>query len=900
LRFPWKHAGIAAATVLAATAVRWALIPLIGHSFPSITYFAAIAFIAWRTTTPVALASVAASWAIGSYLFAAPAFTTMPAGVAGWIGSAAYFAVGVAIAGIADRMRRARRDTMRSEVQLELITERLPALISYVNTERRYVWCNEEYTRWFGLPREKIVGHSMLEVLGPAAWQRIAPHIATALAGQVVEYEAEAAYARGGTRWIRVTYTPHRDAAGKVLGLIAMVTDISERRRAEQGARLLADLSQSFALDLPAEQAARQVTERLVECLNLSRCLLAEIDDDAGTGRVIHQHPVDTGSAESAVFRTSDFLDGQERQLLAEGKPLVINDVSAGRDPAAAARYRALGIGAVVSASYLADGRRKFALAAEKSGPYEWKADEIELLREAAARVCVHLDRARAEQTLRDSELRYRSLANVLSDIPCAVDAIGRFVAPQPAWSRFTGQSFERSRDFGWFDAVHPDDREAARAAWVEALHARRPYEVRVRIWHAASRAFRHVIARATPLMESEDRIREWVGAVTDIHDETEQARALVEADRRKDEFLATLAHELRNPLAPIRNSLNILKLTGKAEGALATVYQILDRQVSHMVRLVDDLMEVSRITRGHLSLHTEQTDVQSIVNAAIETSRPLIDEAEHRLEVDLPPEPLRLEADPMRLAQAVTNLLNNAARYTDRGGRIRVSARREGSEAVISVRDNGRGISAEMLPRVFDLFTQAAPNRQYAHGSLGIGLTIVRSLVELHGGSAQARSEGPRRGSEFVLRLPLAGTAGAAADAVAEPARHVAYNRVLVVDDNRDAAESLGVLLALLGAETRTAHDGRAALEALDDFQPSVILLDLGMPGMDGYEVAQRVRQHPLGRRVTLVALTGWGLQVDKQKSEDVGFDHHLVKPVDVEVLRQVLDSLPEVARSA
>ena len=898
--FPWKHAAIAVAAILAATGARWALNPLLGFHLPYVTYFVAIVYIAWRTSTPVALAAVLASWAVGTYLFVAPTFTLLPNNVASWVGTAAFFTVGISIAFMADRMRRALNRSARSEQQLALISQRLPALISYVNTERRYVWCNEEYTRWFGLTASDIVGRTMEEVLGAQAWQRIEPHVTAALTGRFVEYEAEASYAHGGSRWIHATYTPHRGDAGDVQGMIAMVTDISDRKRAEQGMLLLAELSQPFASDAPAEDAARQVTERLVERLDLSRCLLAEIDDDADVVRVVHQHPGEPDPDATAEFRTSEFLSPEERRLLAEGRPLVINDVGAGRDAAAAERFRALGVGAVVSAPYLADGKRKFALAAEKRGPYEWKADEVALLREVAARVCVHLDRARAQQTLRDSELRYRSLANVLSNIPCAVDPIGRFVEPQPAWSRYTGQSFERSRDFGWFDAVHPDDRVAARTAWVEALHARRPYEVRVRIWHAASRTFRHVIARATPLMESEDRIREWVGAVTDIHEETEQARALVEADRRKDEFLATLAHELRNPLAPIRNSLNILKLTGKAEGALANVYQILDRQVSHMVRLVDDLMEVSRITRGHVSLRTEPTDVQAILLAAIETSRPLIEEAAHRLDVSLPPEALRLDADPMRLAQVITNLLNNAARYTDKGGLIQVSARREGDEAVVSVRDNGKGISADMLPRVFDLFTQAAPNRQYSHGSLGIGLTIVRSLVELHGGRVEARSDGPRRGSEFIVRLPLAGTGRAAANAVVEPVRGDSRNRVLVVDDNRDAAESLGVLLALLGIETRTAHSGPAALEALDEFQPSVILLDLGMPGMDGYEVAQRVRQHPLGRRVMLVALTGWGLQVDKQKSEDVGFDHHLVKPVDLEVLRKVLDSIPEVARSA
>jgi PAS domain S-box-containing protein len=900
VRFPWKHAGIAAAAILAATAVRWALDPFLGPLVPYVTYVVAIVLISWRTSTPVALASVLASWIAASSLFVAPTFSILPGTPAGWVGSAAFFTVGFAIVFIADRMRRALHHLERSEHQLNLISQRLPALVSYVSAELRYVWCNEEYTRWFALPRGEIIGRTMAEVLGTEAWRKIEPQVAAALGGSFVEYETDAPYAHGGTRWIHVTYTPHRDAAGSVVGMIAMVTDISERKRAERGARLLADLSQAFASNPTADEAAQQVTEVLVERLGLSRCLLAEIDDDADVVRVIHQHPGDPEPEAAADFRTSDFLNEEERRLLAEGRPLVINDVSEGRNPESAARFRALGVGAVVSAPYLADGRRKFALAAEKREPYAWKPDEIELLREAAARVCVHLDRARAEQTLRDSELRYRSLANVLSNIPCAVDAIGHFVAPQPAWAKYTGQHFERSQGFGWFDAVHPDDRESARAAWVEALHARKPYEVRVRIWHAASRTFRHVIARATPLMESEDRIREWVGAVTDIHDETEQARALVEADRRKDEFLATLAHELRNPLAPIRNSLNILKLTGKAEGALANVYQILDRQVAHMVRLVDDLMEVSRITRGHVSLRTEPTDVHAILLAAIETSRPLIEEAEHRLELSLPPETLRLDADPMRLAQVITNLLNNAARYTDKGGLIQVSAWRDGDTAVVSVRDNGKGISAEMLPRVFDLFTQAAPNRQYAHGSLGIGLTIVRSLVELHGGSVEARSDGLRRGSEFIVRLPLAGTARAAASAVVEPAHRDSRNRVLVVDDNRDAAESLGVLLALLGIETMTAHSGPVALEALDEFQPSVILLDLGMPGMDGYEVAQRVRQHPLGRRVTLVALTGWGLQVDKQKSQDVGFDHHLVKPVDLEVLRQVLDSLPDVARSA
>jgi CheY-like chemotaxis protein/two-component sensor histidine kinase len=336
------------------------------------------------------------------------------------------------------------------------------------------------------------------------------------------------------------------------------------------------------------------------------------------------------------------------------------------------------------------------------------------------------------------------------------------------------------------------------------------------------------------------------------------------------------------------------MKLTGKAEGAVANVYQMLDRQVNHLVRLVDDLMEVSRITRGRVELRKEHTDAQAVIHTAIETSRPYIDEAGHRLELSLPAEPLRIEGDTMRLAQVITNLLNNAAKYTDRGGRILLTARREGSAAVISVRDNGRGISAQMLPRVFDLFAQAAPGHDYSRGGLGIGLTLVRNLVDLHGGSVEARSEGAGRGSEFIVRLPLEPAAAGLAESVPAASGGFSSRRVLVVDDNRDAADSLGVLLTLLGVETRTAHDGTAALEALDEFEPSVVLLDLAMPVMDGYEVAQRMRQHPHGRHVTLVAVTGWSLDRDRLRSAAYGFDRHLVKPVDLDVLRKLLADLP------
>jgi two-component system CheB/CheR fusion protein len=678
-----------------------------------------------------------------------------------------------------------------------------------------------------------------------------------------------------------------------------MVTDIGHRKRAEQSAALLAGIGEILSIGGSIDQSARAVTRRLVSQLGLSRCLLAEIEND-DTVNVFHHESVEPEPAQLGAYRIADFLTPEERAKLASGLPLVINDVREGRDTAAAARFRALGIGAVVSAPYVSDGRRKFTLAVEKREPYAWQPYEVELLREVSARMYLQFDRARSEQTLRESERRYRSLVSVITDIPCTVDPEGRFVTLQDAWSRYTGQTWEHYRGFGWLDAVHPDDRRSAREKWTEACRSRSLYEVRARIWHAETREFRCIVARATPVLDDHGVLREWVGACTDIHDETRQAEALIEADRRKDEFLATLAHELRNPLAPIRNSLHILKLTGKAEGAVAGVYQMLDRQVKHLVRLVDDLMEVSRITRGRIELRMERTDLASVLQSAVETSRPLIDEAGHRLEVSLPPEPLHLDADSVRLAQVVANLLNNAAKYTDRGGHIRVRARREGSSAVISVRDNGRGIAADVLPKVFDLFTQSNGNLDRSRGGLGIGLTLVRQLVELHGGTVEAHSDGIGHGSEFIVRLPAAADMRPTHAGTLRAAPDVACRRILVVDDNRDAAESLGMLLALLGMETRTAHGSVAALDALDEFRPSVMLLDIGMPGMDGLELARRMRQHPFGRNVTLVALTGWGQERDRRRTRDAGIDHHLVKPVDLDALRSLLANLPRPAEQS
>lgn len=382
-------------------------------------------------------------------------------------------------------------------------------------------------------------------------------------------------------------------------------------------------------------------------------------------------------------------------------------------------------------------------------------------------------------------------------------------------------------------------------------------------------------------------------------YDTTRLRRAeqeLREADQRKDEFLATLAHELRNPLAPIRNSLHILRLAHADGRGTERVHDMLERQVSHMVRLVDDLMEVSRITRGKFELSKERLDLASVVENAIETCKSLVDAAGQELVVSLPQgTALVLEADAVRLAQVLANLLHNASKYTQAGGRIWLHARQENAEVVVSVKDNGAGIPADMLPRIFDLFTQGDSTYHRAQGGLGIGLTLVRSIVDMHGGTVEAHSDGPGHGSEFVVRLPLMSGGNALPTAGSETAATdtLKLHRVLVVDDNRDSADSLEMLLQFLGADVRAVYDGPTALDAFDSYRPSAVFLDIGMPGMDGLQVARTLRQTPHGRGAKLIALTGWGQQEDLRRSREAGFDCHLVKPVDAQALQALLASL-------
>jgi len=501
-------------------------------------------------------------------------------------------------------------------------------------------------------------------------------------------------------------------------------------------------------------------------------------------------------------------------------------------------------------------------------------------------------ERKRAAETLRATQEHLQVVTDnmAVAVLRCSRDFRYLWVSPGcTAWhgrpaSEMVGRKIAEVLGQAAFDTVRPYIDRVLSGERVE-------FEIQVPYQHIASRWVKAVYV---PTHDSTGQIDGWVAVLMDTTNHHSLEDALREADRRKDEFLAVLAHELRNPLAPIRNSLHIMRLLVRNDPTADSAAEMMERQVHHMVRLVDDLMEVSRITRGSIELRKERIDLAGIVRSAVETSRPLIDGARHQLLIAVPTEPLTLEGDPVRLTQVIANLLNNAAKYTNAGGQIRLTIRREGDDVSISIQDTGVGIAADMLPRVFDPFVQGARSTIHAQGGLGIGLTLVKRLVELHGGTVEARSEGGGKGSEFVVRLPLAERAPAT-DVIERAGRAspaLSSQRVLVVDDNRDAAESMRLLLEMLGAQVRVAYSGTEALDMLGTWQPAVVLLDIGMPGMDGHEVARRIRGQPELRDVTLIALTGWGQAEERRRSESSGFDYHLIKPADVRTLQTLLVS--------
>jgi signal transduction histidine kinase len=454
-----------------------------------------------------------------------------------------------------------------------------------------------------------------------------------------------------------------------------------------------------------------------------------------------------------------------------------------------------------------------------------------------------------------------------------------------------------------WERSVVPEDRERLRR-YIEALLTGGERELRIEFRVATASGERWLLAVGDVERDASGRALRIAGLNLDVTHEKRTASALAsseqalrEADRRKDEFLATLAHELRNPLAPVRNAVRVLANPATLPAQQRWSCEVIERQVGTMARLLDDLLDAARITSGKLELRRESVLVWTVMGQAVETSRPLIEARDHTLSVVLPVEPVRIDADAVRICQIIVNLLNNAAKYTPPGGRIDLVATTEANEIRIEVRDTGVGLAPEALPRVFDMFSQVEDTRAHGDSGLGIGLALVKGLVELHGGRVAAHSDGLGRGASFVVVLPVMppGTSGAGGVAASEAlgGRVRTARRVLIADDNRDNADSLAMLLGMDGHQVRIGYSGEQALQIAKEFEPEIALLDIGMPGLSGYDVARRLRSMSMARRPTLVAVTGWGQETDKRAAAAAGFDRHLTKPVSPDSISALLQEL-------
>ncbi|HET8695920.1 MAG TPA: ATP-binding protein [Gammaproteobacteria bacterium] len=646
--------------------------------------------------------------------------------------------------------------------------------------------------------------------------------------------------------------------------------------RAPDAAAVLAETMDAARTLLRADMSSAELYDQQSDCLELvaQRGFSVELPPDkrsvkAGNGSVC---------ALALAARSQVVLE----DLLAEPRCAAVH-----------AAARAAGIrGALATPITDHDGAVIAVISAYFKRPHLPTDTELRILDLLIQQATHLLERFHAEEALRRSEQQFTALFEQAACGIASVHPDERIALVNDRFCEIVGRTREQLLGKRIRDITHPDDVTRSVQLFEDAKKDGRSYTAEKRyvrpdgsiVWVSIDVSSLSM-GRGAPLAT--------MGICQDITSRKQTEDALREADRRKDEFLATLAHELRNPLSPIVNGLELLTAVGRDPEFFEDIHGILTRQARHMVRLVDDLLDVSRITRGKIELRKDRVDMAAVVKSAVETARPGIDAAGHRLQVMLPQHPLIVEADASRLSQVLSNLLNNAAKFMEHGGEITIAAERDGNDAVVRVIDRGIGIPQHLLERIFDLFTQADTSLERPHSGLGVGLTISKRLVELHGGSIVAWSEGPGRGSEFAVRLALDPVQALDGESDDYPNGDVTPRRVLVIDDNAAVLKSLCLLLRTLGHDVRGANDGRAALALGAEFEPEAVLLDLAMPNCNGYDTAALIRGQPWGRNALLVALTGWGQEEHRQRTKQAGFDRHFVKPIEGWQLQALLAKL-------
>ena len=686
----------------------------------------------------------------------------------------------------------------------------------------------------------------------------------------------------------RVTVLAHanpiRDAAGRLLGAVNVLVDISDRKREEATQSKLGAIVESSD-----DAIIGKTVEGQIQSWNAGAQRIFGYSAEEAVGKSIRLIiPADRMEEEAGILaklRRGERVEHYETVRLAkDGRRL---DISLTTSPIRDASGRVIGASKV----------------ARDITAKKWEEAALRRLQEMGIRLATSLDQDEIyEEALRtaagilDAPQGTVSVAGVGARPLAGATVLGLDLETLEAAGGTRDRCFREARPIVIEDVESDPGLEQLRAT-VRAAGVRAIYHLPLidrsgvvlavlSLYFPAPRPPRHQELAFAELASRQ---------AADFVEHARLFHELQQADQAKNDFLATLAHELRNPLAPIRNTVETLQRSGQQPAPLRAALAMMDRQLSHMTRLIDDLLDVSRITQNKLQLRKERIELADVLHAAVEASRPLLTERGHDFGVDLPPEPLVLEADLTRLSQVLENLLNNAAKYTERGGRIRLAARRDGREAVITVRDNGIGIPAELQGRIFEMFAQVDRSLERSEGGLGIGLHLAQRLVAMHGGSLSVRSDGSQQGSEFQVRLPLPATPPPAARPEGEPSRSLPASslRILIVDDNRDAADSLGLLLGLPGNEVHVAYDGLRAIELAGELRPTVVLLDLGLPKLNGYATAERIRAEPWGKDMILIALTGWGQEEARQRSQESGFDAHLVKPVDPATLMRELVQL-------
>jgi len=861
-----RHA-LSAGALAAVVLLRWLLDPVLGDSLPLVTLYGAVAAAAWLSGYRVAIAACLVGYVACSLLFIDPRGRIDLDNAREVVGLAAYLFTCALIIGLGEAMQRAQRRAVEGREVLRVTLRSIGDAVITTDLAGRVSSMNDaaqSLTGWTvadarGQPLDRvfhIVNEDSRQIVASPAMRALRDGVVVGLANHTLLVRKD-----GSECPIDDSAAPIRDENGQVSGCVLIFRDVSVQRRLDQS------------------RTGQLITARLLAAI-------VESSDDAIISKTLQGTIQSWNAAAERVFgHRAETAIGQHISLVIPPERIAEEDRIIER----------LKLGERIehfeTERLRADGQRiRVSLTIS---PIRNDAGEVV----GASKVARDVTRQRLAEAERE---KFVTLVENSTDFVAMFDLQGMpFFVNRAGLLKVGLDDVDAARRTPLAEFFFPEDRRRILDAFLPSVLQRGHGEIEVRFRNFATEQARWMAFKVLTL---KDKAGQSIALATVSQDVTERkhlednlrrlASDLSEADRRKDEFLATLAHELRNPLAPLSNMLAVMQRAEGDAGVMQRARDTMQRQLGQLVRLVDDLLDLNRITHNRLELRPGPVELSTVIRQAIEASQPLIEAAGHQLHVTMPAEPIHLRADPARLTQVFANLLNNSIKYTRHGGTIELAAQREGDQVRVSVKDSGIGIPRDKLERIFDMFTQVRRPIEQPQEGLGIGLTLVKRLLQMHGGSIEARSDGEERGSEFVVRLPVV----AAPLATAEPppaAAPLRGRRILVVDDNTDAALSLAMLLEMTGNTAFTAHDGAAALEAAERYRPDVLLLDIGLPKLSGHDVCRHLRAQPWGQDIVVIALTGWGQEHDRRRSHDAGFDGHLVKPVDYDALSQLLASL-------